>query len=130
MILIDTDICIEILRGNKKVLNACSAYPGTISISFMSVAELFYGAMNSSDPDHNTTLVEEFLLTVHIIDSDFSSMKKFGEIKTDLKNKNSLLPDADILIAATVFEHCEKLITGNIKHYERIDNLIIENWIR
>jgi predicted nucleic acid-binding protein len=41
-----------------------------------------------------------------------------------------LVPDADILIAATALSKCSKLITGNIKHFDRFENLIIENWIR
>ena len=98
MILIDTDICIELLRGNKKVLAKSSTYEGIISISFMSVAELFYGALNSSDPEQNIFLVENFLLTVQVIDSDFNIMKRFGTIKAELKKSNNLLPDAENLL--------------------------------
>ena len=130
MILIDTDICIELLRGNKKVLAKSSTYEGIISISFMSVAELFYGALNSSDPEQNIFLVENFLLTVQVIDSDFNIMKRFGTIKAELKKSNNLLPDADIFIAATVLEYCDKLITGNIRHFKRIKDLKIESWIK
>ena len=128
MILIDTDICIEILSGNKKVLKKSNIYNGQISVSFMTVAELYYGAMNSENIEENTNLIEIFLLTVNIIESDFNIMKRFGEIKANLKKENLLLPDADIMIAATTLEHCKKLITGNIKHFKRIDTLQIENW--
>jgi len=40
-----------------------------------------------------------------------------------------MITDADIMIAATCIVTCEKLITGNIRHYNRIDGLIIEDWI-
>ena len=56
MILIDTDVCIEILRGNKKVINKRNKFDEAISISFMTVAELFYGAQNSSNPEHNQSI--------------------------------------------------------------------------
>jgi tRNA(fMet)-specific endonuclease VapC len=55
-------------------------------------------------------------------------MRRFGIIKSELKTSNILLPDADILIAATVLEKCDMLVTGNTKHFERIDGLVIENW--
>lgn len=130
MILIDTDVCIEILRGNKKVISKRSKLEEPISISFMTVAELFYGAENSGNPEHNHSIVEEFLLTLQIIQSDFSIMKRFGLIKANLKKKNNLVPDADIIIASTAIEKCEFLVTGNTEHFDRIDGLKIENWIR
>jgi|JI9StandDraft_2_1071091.scaffolds.fasta_scaffold07480_3 tRNA(fMet)-specific endonuclease VapC len=130
MILIDTDVCIEILRGNKKVISKRSKSEEPISISFMTVAELFYGAENSGNPEHNHSIVEEFLLTLQVIQSDFSIMKRFGLIKAKLKKKNNLVSDADIIIASTVIEKCEFLVTGNTEHFDRINGLKIENWIR
>lgn len=130
MIMLDTDTCIEMLRGNEKVINKSNQYDGAISVSFMTVGELFYGASNSSNPNANNSLVEEFLLTVETIESDFNIMKRFGVIKSDLKAGNMILPDADIIIAASVLEHCDMLVTGNTRHFQRIDGLHVENWIR
>ena len=56
--------------------------------------------------------------------------KKFGELKSILYKENILLPDADILIASVSLTKCTKLISGNIKHFNRFENLLIDNWIR
>ena len=40
-----------------------------------------------------------------------------------------MLPDADILIASTALTKCSMLITGNVKHFDRFENLKIENWL-
>jgi tRNA(fMet)-specific endonuclease VapC len=128
MILIDTDICIEILRGNTKLINKRSHINDDISVSFMTVGELLYGAYNSTKIDHNVSIVEEFLLSVSILNSDFNIMKTFGLIKTELKKDNILLPDADLIIAATAITKCDLLVSGNIKHFKRIKNLNIDNW--
>jgi tRNA(fMet)-specific endonuclease VapC len=130
MILFDTDVCIEILRGNNKVVKRRQEYPGEVSISFMTVAELVYGANISGRPEENRILVEKFLLTVGIIQSDMLILKRFGEIKAGLYKKNMLVPEADIFIAATAIEKAEAIITGNVKHFDRIDGLKIENWIK
>ncbi len=130
MILFDTDVCIEILRGNKDIISKRNNYEGRVAISFMTVAELFYGAFNSQQIEHNCSLVEEFLLTVIILESDYDIMKRFGILKSQLKAKNNLLPDADIIIAATTIEKCECLISGNISHFQRFEELNIENWIK
>jgi hypothetical protein len=61
----------------------------------------------------NSELLEEFLLSVEIIQPDLSILKRFGQLKGDLRNQGLLLPDADILIAATAFEKARLLVTGN-----------------
>lgn len=129
MILLDTDICIEILRGNKKVINKRLQTDEEIAVSFMTVGELFHGAYHSSQVENNVSLVEEFLLSVVIINTDFKIMKEFGLIKSELRKQNILLPDADILIAATGISKCNFLVTGNHKHFKRIERLKLDNWI-
>ncbi len=129
MILFDTDVCIEILRGNKKIIDKRKEYDMPVAISFMTVGELYYGVENSNYRSENLLLVEEFLLTVEIIDTDLSIMKRFGQIKANLKKNNILLADADILIGATALEKCKMLITGNVEHFNRIEGLRIENWL-
>lgn len=129
MILIDTDICIELLRGNKHVIEKRQNCDEHVSVSFITVGELYYGAQRSTNRVKNMNIVEEFLLSITIIDSDLEILKKFGELKSVIYNKRTLLPDADILIAATVLTKCTKLITGNLKHFNRFENLTIENWL-
>ena len=129
MILLDTDICIEILRKNKEVVEKRAKYDEMTGISFMSLAELYYGAEKSSDKLTNVLLIEEFLLTIEIVQTDIEILKKFGELKKQLYKNSNMLPDADIFIAATTYTKATKLITGNIKHFERFPHLIIENWL-
>lgn len=130
MKLLDTDICIELLRGNQTVIEKRQTYDDTVAISFMSVAELFYGAEKSAHKMENVSLIDDFLFTVEIIHSELEILKKFGEIKTNLGKAGNMLADADIFIAATAIIKCNMLITGNIKHFKRIEELRVENWIR
>ena len=130
MILMDTDICIEILRGNRRVMEKRQETDDRVAISFMTVAELYYGAEKSKNRKKNKYLVEEFFLSIDIINTDMDILRWFGDIKARLEFGGNALADADILIAATCLSKCNRLITGNIKHFNRIDNLFIENWIR
>ena len=130
MILFDTDICIEILRGNKVVIEKRLRCDERVAICFMTVGELFYGAERSKYKLKNLNLVDEFILSIDIINTDFGILRKFGELKSNLYEKNIMLSDADILIASTALTKCSKLITGNVKHFNRFENLVVENWIR
>jgi tRNA(fMet)-specific endonuclease VapC len=57
-------------------------------------------------------------------------LKEFGKLKADLEFEGNLLAYADLLIAATCLTKCNMLITGNTKHYDRINGLKITNWLR
>lgn len=129
MILFDTDVCIEILRGNETVINKRKASDGTVAISFFSAAELFYGAEKSPHPVNNRLVVEEFLLSVDIVNPTIDILQKFAEVKSRLEKDGVRLPDADIFIAATALTESAKLVTGNIKHFSRIEELKVEDWI-
>jgi len=130
VILLDTDICVELLRGNAKVIDKRQGYNEKVAISFMSVAELFYGAEKSDNAGENSRLIEEFFITIEIIHSDLEILRKFGELKAKLGSAGNILADADIFIAATTLAKCSVLITGNVNHFKRIEELRIENWIR
>lgn len=129
MILLDTDICIHILRGNKKIIEERRKYPDQVAVSFMTLAELYYGAEKSANPTKNRSLIEQLLLTLAVINSDNQIMHRFGMLKASLEGLSIPLADADLLIAATALEKCNLLVTGNIKHFSRIAGLPLVNWI-
>ncbi len=130
MILLDTDICIELLRGNVKVVPHMQKNSGDIAVSFITVGELYYGAFNSKDSKSNLALIGTFLETLPVIQSDNGIMEKFGELKAKLRIKGYMLPDADIIIASTCLEKCSKLVTGNIRHYNRFESIKLEDWTK
>ena len=130
MTLLDTDVCIELLHGNKNVIRRRNEENDDLAVSFITAAELYYGAAKSPKAAHNTEIVESFLLTINIIQSDSEILRTYGELKTKLEKSGFPVADADLFIAATAITKCEKLVTGNIKHYQRIEVLRIENWIR
>jgi tRNA(fMet)-specific endonuclease VapC len=97
MMLFDTDVCIEILRGNSQIILKRKLSDEAVAIAFMTVAELYYGAEKSSNPVKDITLIEEFLLTVHIIQTDLAILKKFASLKHYLNQNGIMLPaGADI----------------------------------
>ena len=53
---------------------------------------------------------------------------EYGEIRYKLEHKGQRVDQFDLLIGATVIHHKMTLVTSNIKHFERMDGLEIENW--
>jgi tRNA(fMet)-specific endonuclease VapC len=128
MILLDTDICIELLKGNKRILQRRDQYDGPVGVCFMTIAELYYGAEKSRDPGKNIDTIEKLLITLEIVHADIAILKRFGTIKAHLQKQGEPIADADILIASATIEKAERLITGNTKHFEHIGGLALENW--
>jgi tRNA(fMet)-specific endonuclease VapC len=128
VIFLDTDVCIELLEGNRKVMQARERYDGPVAVCFMTIAELYYGAEKSKDPGRNFATTEKLLLSLEIVQTDFAILRRFGSIKAQLVKQGLVISDADILIASAALEKGEKLITGNARHFDGIPGLTVESW--
>ena len=130
MKILDTDVCIEILRGNEKVVERRREVDDDIATTWITASELAYGAEKSNASDRNLILVTEFLATLPVLGLDLTSALAFGQCKARLERTGLRIADADLLIAAITLANGASLVTGNRRHYERIENLRIEDWIR
>lgn len=130
MKVLDTDVCIEILRGNAQVIERRSRTLDTVATTWITACELVYGAANSSFPDRNHSLVTEFLSTLPILDFNLAAAEFFGRNKAKLRRAGMTVADADLMIAAISHAQGATLVTGNSRHYARIENLRLEDWIR
>ena len=128
MILLDTDVCVEILRHNPRILARFRAVQQEARIPFMTAAELLYGAEKSDDPDRNREQVEELLCSVDIVESDENTIRTFGYVKAYLVRAGLAIPDADILVAAAALSRSCPLATGNVRPFSRIWGLQLQNW--
>ena len=130
MKLLDTDVCIEILRGNARVIERRRRTPDEVATTWITACELAYGAAKSRAPEPNRALVMAFLATLPILELDWAAAERFGRLKADLERAGNRVADADLLIAAIALARGAGLITGNRRHYERVPELGIEDWIR
>ncbi len=130
MRILDTDVCIEILRGNREVIARRSAVADSVATTWITAAELYYGAAKSKSPRDNRVLVSEFLTTLEAMTLDLAAVQRFGSLKADLERGGRRLADADLLIASVAMSRGAILVTGNRAHFARIADLQLEDWIR
>ena len=130
MKVLDTDVCVEILRGNERVIESRRQTLSAVSTTWITACELAYGAAKSRSPEKNQLRVFEFLSTLRIIGIDMPAAQRFGQIKSTLERAGNVLADADLMVAAITLANGASLITGNLRHYHRIDGLHLEDWIR
>jgi len=98
--LLDTDTCIFLLRGDDAVLERRAAIDDEVSTSWITAAELFYGAAKSRMPARNRELVTSFLSTLPVLGLDDVAVQIFGESKALLERQGQRLDDADLFIGA------------------------------
>ncbi len=127
--LFDTDAISELLR--PRPLQAYVEWLHTIPredqyTSAVTVGELYKGAYRSRRKEHHLTNIDERVLpAVTVLPYDIATARVFGEIRAKLEEAGTILADADLQIAATAIHHDLELVTGNLRHFERIPNLRI-----
>jgi tRNA(fMet)-specific endonuclease VapC len=129
--LLDTNICVFFLRG-KLNLNEIIKEKGRENcfISEITVVELRYGAENSDNPLKSHKSVDAFISGLSIIPI-FGSIKRYAREKVRLKRIGKPMNDEfDLLIGVTAIENELTLVTDNIKDFQRLDGIKIENWFR
>lgn len=98
-------------------------------ISEMTVAELLYGAECSNDVEENKKEVLSFCADIEIIPIGLA-LSEYASQKAKLRKKGLLIDDLDLLIGSTAVATECIMVTENVKHLNRIENIRIENWVR
>lgn len=126
--LLDTDTCIEVLRRRGPVVERVRQLsPDDLALSAMTVAELRFGALRSSDPERSLAAVEAFLeAPLEIIAFDAEAARHHAEIRLALRSQP--IGERDLVIAATARTGPLIVVTGNRKHFERVPGLAVEDW--
>jgi tRNA(fMet)-specific endonuclease VapC len=129
--MLDTNICIYIIKKKaENVLNKLKQNRKKgLYISTITLAELEFGNANSLYKERNRLALLEFLSIMGIKHFDENAAKEYGIIKKDLKDKNYLIGPFDMLIGAHAKSLNMTLVTNNVREFERIQVLKIENWV-
>jgi len=116
-VILDTNILIEILKGNENTISKVQSFK-EISISSITVMELYYGALNKTE----LKKIEKFIALFKVIEIDENISKTSTElIKTYTKSHSLDIPDSLIASTALVYKQC--LFTYNLKDFRYIKNL-------
>ena len=129
--LIDTDIIIFALRGDKTVLAKFEDNKNIpISISLITYAELVFGAKRSQNQRTNMLKVNRIREIYPVEELNIGIMELFADIKAKMYSKAMRIEDMDLFIAATAIYNNLTLVTNNTKHFKNIPLLKLENWKR
>jgi len=124
--LIDTDWIIDHLNGQEKVKKELEELaPEGLALSILSLAEVYEGVFDSRDPRKSEKALKEFLAGLSILEIEEEICKIFGRERGKLRKKGKIIGDIDLLIASTCLHYKLTLLTNNVAHFARIENLKI-----
>ena len=125
--LLDTDVLIDATKGRPVAARWIQQHVSDgLSISVISVAELYDGSYRTVDPVKNLASLRHFLLDFQILPVSDAIAEIFGRERASLARSGRMIADMDILIAATTLHHNLTLVTRNVRHFQRIPGLTIE----
>lgn len=133
MFIFDTDIYTNVMRKvpSEKLLNRLKNVPRRDQFTTtITIGEVYYGIKKASNSSKLLKIFEDVLLPrATILPFDFLAAKKYGDIRSFLEKQGNPLAHADLQIAAIALSMKMTIITGNIKHFQRIPQLSVENWL-
>jgi tRNA(fMet)-specific endonuclease VapC len=130
--LLDTCVVSDFVKGEQNTLKQLkSISPTDIFISSLTVMEVKYGlAINPQKAIKIQPLIEPFLTSITVLPFNSQEAEKAAEIRGILKIAGSPIGAYDVLIAATALIHNYIIVTSNVREFQRVPNLQIENWRR
>jgi tRNA(fMet)-specific endonuclease VapC len=129
--LLDSDTIIYLRKGHPIVEeNIARRAAKDILTTTISLAELYYGAYHSDHVESHVKLLDTFFRHMDIVPFCAVSALKFGHLKADLRKTGQLIEDMDLMIASIAIHHRMTLVSNNVRHFQRIKDLKLENWLQ
>ena len=129
--MLDTNIVIYVIKHKpESVLQKFQRLePSDFCISSITLAEIEYGISKSSRPDRDRFAFDMFISGIDILSFDDAAASEYGPIRAGLERKGTPIGPNDMLIAAHAKSLGFTIVTNNVREFERVEGLKVENWV-
>ena len=131
MYMLDTDILSALMRRTpspelqEKIRTVSVEEQFTSSIT---LGELIYGARKKSS-ERLLSQVRRMVAHLQILPFDASAAAMYGRIRAELEAAGNPIGEADTRIAAIALDRGMTVVTGNVRHFDRVRDLLVERWL-
>ncbi len=128
--LLDTNTCIRYLNGRApNVLQHLQSLPLVeVRVCAIVKAEMYFGAMRSSDPARTLAQQRTFLDAFESLPFDDVAAEAYGRLRAELARRGTPIGPNDLMIAAIALAHDLILVTHNTAEFSRVSGLRLEDW--
>lgn len=128
--LLDTDICIYTIKNKpQRVREAFNRHYGQLAISSVTLMELIYGAEKSAAPQRNLAVVEGFAARLEVLAYDAQGAAHTAQVRAELARAGTPIGPYDQMIAGHARSRGLVLVTNNLREFQRVPGLRIEDWL-
>ena len=127
--LLDTNVVIYTMKNRpQQVRKQFIRYAGRMAISTVTLGELVFGAEHSQQVERNLSDIEAMTARLEVLPFDHKAAYHFGQIRAALYRVGHPIGPYDMMIAGQSRALGLVLVTNNLKEFQRIPGLMVENW--
>ena len=128
--MLDTNICIFTVKNKPQIVReAFNLHDGQLCISAVTLMELIYGAEKSATPEKNLAVIEGFAARLEVLPFDNEAAAHTGMIRSELAKAGTPIGPYDHMIAGHARSRGLIVVTNNVREFERIPGLRVEDWV-
>ena len=128
--MLDTNICIFTIKNKPTtVRDQFNRHHGQLCVSTVTLMELIYGAEKSAVPDKNLAVVDGFIARLEVLDFGSEAATHCGQLRAELAKIGRPIGPYDQMIAAHARAKGLTLVTNNVREFERVPGLRVEDWL-
>ncbi|MBL4743487.1 MAG: type II toxin-antitoxin system VapC family toxin [Cycloclasticus sp.] len=128
--MLDTNIVIYVIKRRPiEALATFNKHAGHLCVSSITLAELIHGVEKSNRPAHNLNQVENFLSRLDILEYGNKAAEHYGDIRAVLEKQGQTIGVNDLHIAGHARSEGLVLVTNNVKEFQRVEALRLDNWV-
>jgi len=129
--MLDTNILIYTMRNRPtKVREAFKKHSAFLAMSTVTLGELIYGAEKSTQSARNLADIEALAARLDVVPFDSEAAIHFGQVRAELAHSGKLIGPYDLMIAGHARSRGLILVTNNLREFNRVSGLRVENWVR
>ncbi len=127
--MLDTDICIYVMKNYPTELRErFDRLASQLCISSITLGELHFGVEKSVRRTENLQALEQFSSRLEVLAFSVKAAAHFGQVRAELARLGTPIGSYDLLIGAHARSEGVILVTNNVREFERIPGLRLENW--
>lgn len=129
----DTDVLSAVLKRDPPlhlIRRLAQVPPEEQFTTSITLAELLYGASKHRNPELEVRVRQVVMRAVAVLPFDSTAAEVYGSLRAGLESAGRRLDEPDLRIASIALSRGLILVTGNVRHFSRVPDLQVENWLR
>ncbi|MCK5524000.1 MAG: type II toxin-antitoxin system VapC family toxin [Thiomargarita sp.] len=128
--LLDTCTVSDFVRGHPNVLERINNIsPHFLVVSSITIMEIEYGLkLNPGRVQQLETIINDFLESIHILAFEPEDARIAADLRVTLRRQGTPIGSYDVLLAGCALQRGFIFVTSNLKEFQRVPRLKLENW--